>query len=947
MRQRTLISVFIIILGLVLLVSLYAEEGAEKSSVSVITQQYKLDDAIPVDPAVVIGRLENGFTYYIRENRKPDNRIILRLAVDAGSILEADDQQGIAHFVEHMAFNGTENFPKQELIDYLETTGMRFGPDINAYTGFDETVYKLDVPSDEPDVLSTAFQVLEDWAHLIRFQPEQIELERNVIIEEWRLGQGAQTRMRKEYLPVLLKDSRYAERLPIGKKEIIETCDYETLLRFYEDWYRPDLMAIIVVGDCDAVEMEKRIHRQFETIPITENSPKRAEYSVPDHESTLYSVVTDPEATNTVVRVSFKHEKRTYTTVSDYRELVLRNLFTRMFNKRLDELTRTDEPPFLYGFSSLADIVRTKTIYQLACLVGENGVEEGLEALMTEAKRVEEHGFTAGEFERTKKEMVSSFENAYKERDKTESALFAGDYIDHYMNDGIIPGFAQEFALLKQLLPGITIDEVDRVAETLFQAENRVVIVTGPERSPSVMPEVTTLRTILEETSRMDVEPYSDDVAADVLMEETPQPGYIISEKEFPELGMEEWTLSNGIKVVLKPTDFKNDEILASAYSPGGSSVVPDDKYVSAQFASTIVQNSGVGEFTLTQLQKILAGKNISVSPYIGEITEGFSGRCSPEDTETFLQLIYLYTTSPRKDETAYNSIMRRMKGVIENRRADPEAVFMDEFQKATTGNHYRTRPFTPALLEEVDMQTAYEVYEDRFSDAGDFTFFFTGAFSKEMLRPLVARYVATLPVTDRVERWIDRGIDFPETVVEKRVEKGIAEKSLVGIAFGGNYPWTRKREYLLGSLVEVLEIKLREKIREEAGGTYDVSVNHSVSRYPDEEYEIDIIFGCDPERREELTGMVFDELEALRERVPEEIYLTKTRESQRQSYEQSLEQNSYWINMARKFYLYDLDLLKLLKYGEYIDALTAEDIRDTAREVFQDRYVKVVLIPD
>lgn len=951
-RFRSLYRVRALLLALLLIwtaVPLVQAAGSkEPYPVSPENETFALSDPVPVDPKVKRGVLPNGVTYYVRENEKPADEAVLRLVVFAGSILEDEDQLGIAHFVEHMAFNGTKHFEKNELVDYLESIGMRFGPEINAFTGFDRTVYKLNVPANEPEVMDNAFQVLEDWAHLIRFDHEEIDKERGVIVEEWRLGRGAQARMRQEYFPVLFKGSRYAERLPIGEVEIIKNADYATIKRFYEDWYRPDLMAVIAVGDFNAGAVEKKIKQQFSKLELPVGPRKRNLYPVPDHEETLFSIATDPETTGTVVKVAYKHDSEEVRTSADYRKMMVRSFYNRMVNHRLNELTHSDNPPFLYGVSSYSKPVLTKSMYQLAAMVEEEKVDSGMSALLREAERVKRHGFTTGELERVKKEMRASFENAYKERDTTESTVFADRYTKHYVEGSIIPGIEYEYVLFKQFIDGITVEEVNTITGTFISEVNRVVLVTGPQTEEVTYPTEEELAGLLNSASEMEVEPYTDTTTGKVLLPDKPVSGRVVSEKEYPDLGIYEWTLSNGATVVLKPTDFKKDEVLFSAFSPGGTSLVSDEAYVSARLASSIVDNSGVGSYSLIELEKLLAGKNVRVSPYIGRIGEGFSGKAAPEDLQTLLELVYLYMTEPREDETAYKTYMNRLRGLIKNRESNPEAAFMDALQEAATGGHFRARPITKELLEEADMETAYRVYRERFADGGDFTFFFTGAFSKEMLKPLVTTYLAALPGRGEKERWKDRHIEFPVSTVERNVYKGIEPKSYVGIVFGGEFPWSRDRQYLLDSLNKILDFKLRETVREEAGGTYDVNVRATASKYPDQEYEITIIFGCDPDRAEELTALVFDQIRSLKNSPPEESYITKTKEAQKRSHENALKENRFWLSSLERYYRYGIDFEKIVHYEELVERLQGEEIQETAREVFsQDRYVEVVLYPE
>ncbi len=950
-RFRSLPRVSALLPALFLIVIVVPFVGAAGSKepypISPEHKTFEPSDPVPVDPHVKRGTLPNGLTYYVRENSKPADEAVLRLVVFAGSILEDEDQLGLAHFVEHMAFNGTKHFEKQELIDYLESTGMRFGPEINAFTGFDRTVYKLNVPANEPEVMDNAFQVLEDWAHLISFDHKEIDKERGVIVEEWRLGRGAQARMRQEYFPVLFKGSRYAERLPIGEVEIIRNADYATIERFYEDWYRPDLMAVIAVGDFDAGAIEKKIKQQFGMLETPRDLRKRTVYPVPDHEKTLFSIATDPEATSTVVKLTYKHDPEKIRTVADYRKMIVRMFYNRMVNHRLNELTHSDNPPFLYGVSSYSNPVLTKTMYQLAAMVEEGKVEAGMNALLREAERIKQHGFTDGELERVRKEMRASFENAYKERNTTESASFADSYTQHFVEDSIIPGIEYEYALFKQFADAITVEDVNKVAGSLISDINRVVLVTGPETEGVTFPGEEALAAVLDSASEMEVEPYTDTTTGKELLPDKPVPGRVVSEKEYPDLGVYEWTLSNGATVVLKPTDFKENEVLFSAFSPGGTSLVSDDAYVSAQLAASIINNSGLGDYSLIEMEKLLAGKNVRVSPYIGRTGEGFSGKAASKDLQTLLELVYLYMTDPRKDESAFNTYMNRLRGVLKNRESNPEAAFMDAFREATTGGHFRARPWTTERLEEVDMETAYRVYRERFADGGDFTFFFTGAFSKEMVEPLVTTYLAALPGSGEKETWKDRNIDFPASTVEQEVYSGMEPKSFVGIAFGGEFPWSRNRQYLLSSLSKILDFKLRESVREEAGGTYNVSVRASAAKYPDEEYEITITFGCDPDRAEELATLVFDEIGSLKDSPPEERYITKTKEIQKRSHENGLEENRFWLSSLESYHRYGLAFEKITQYKQLVERLTGEKILEMAREVFpEDRHVEVILYP-
>ncbi|MBT4485074.1 MAG: insulinase family protein, partial [Candidatus Latescibacteria bacterium] len=704
------------------------------------TEQASLEqtDILPVDAAVTLGKLDNGLKYYIRENHKPEKRMELRLVVKAGSVLEDENQRGLAHFTEHMAFNGTKNFRKQELVDYLESIGMRFGPDLNAYTSFDETVYMLQVPVDSVQIVEKAFQILEDWAHNISFEDEEIDRERGVIVEEWRSGRGASARIRDKQLPVLFKDSRYAERMPIGKMEVVETFPHDTLRSFYRDWYRPDLLTVIAVGDFDTKWIEEQIQKHFSRIPSSNNPRERVVFQVPDHEETLFAIASDPEATGNSVSVYYKHDITPEVTVDDYRDGIVEALYNGMLNQRLHELTKKSDPPFLYGYSSKGRFVLSREIYMLGAGVKDNGIERGLETLVTEAARVRKYGFTQSELERRKKEMLRYMESAYNERDKTESRNYASEYARNFVMDEPIPGIEFEYNMYRKYIPDITLEEVNRLTGEWMTDRNRVIMADVPEKAGVNVPTEEKLLAVINAVNKKDIEPYVDTVSDQPLVESPPVPSSVVEENRIEEVEVTEWLLANGVRVILKPTDFKNDEILFTSFSPGGISLVPDEYHMAGETASSVVQEGGVGKFGRIELEKMLSGKVVSVSPWINDLREGISGSASPKDVETMFQLIYLYFTSPRKDDIAFQSFKTRMKGYIENRNARPESALSDTVTVTMAQYHRRERPLSMELLDEMNLDMSYEIYRDRFRDASDFTFVFIGNFEQSQLKPLV-----------------------------------------------------------------------------------------------------------------------------------------------------------------------------------------------------------------
>ena len=906
------------------------------------------DAPLPIDPAVRVGRLANGLTYLVRANHRPERRAELRLVVNAGSILEDDDQRGLAHFVEHMAFNGTTHFRKHELVDYLESIGMRLGADLNAYTGFDETVYMIQVPTDSAAQFVTALRILRDWATEVTFEAEEIDRERGVLVEEWRLGRGADARIRDRQLPVLLQGSRYAERLPIGKKEVLETAPYDAIRRFYRDWYRPDLMAVVAVGDFEAAAVEAQIQTLFADVPAPVHPRPRLAYDIPDHRETRFALADDAEATVPRVSVYYLQSRRDHRTEAAVRQRLVEDLYNRMLNARLNERTQQSDPPFVFAGSGQGDLTRAREHYSLFAAAREGGYERALEALLTEAARVRRFGCTASELEREKAELLRGYERAYNERDKTASRRYAAEYVRHFLTGEPIPGIAYEYALVQRFLPAVTRDEVNRLAAAWITDENRVILADGPTERPP--PPASALLAVFDGVAAKAITPYRDEVTEAPLVSHPPAPGTIVEAAPPDVLGVTRWILSNGVRVVLKPTDFKNDEVLLSATSPGGHSLVPDSLFTPALFAASLVGQSGVGAFGPVALEKKLAGKVVRVSPTLGERSEGMQGTASPQDLETLFQLVYLYFTAPRADSVAYVSFRQRIGGLLANFRKDPENVFRDTLSVTLAQHHYRARPFTPEILDEMDLARSFAVYRDRFADAGDFTFYLVGAFDPEAIRPLVTTYLGGLPATGRQETWRDTGIRPPRGVVEKAVYRGTEPRSQVQVVLTGTEAaWSNHDRRLIRALGDVLQLRLREVMREDLGGVYGVGVDAGLSREPVPAYRVNVGFGCDPERVEELTRAAFAVMDSLRAAPPAPSYLNKVREATLRRHEVGLKENSYWMSSLRFMDENDLPPDEMRDGPRrFFDALTPANLQAAARRYLDPtNYVRVVLYPE
>ena len=906
---------------------------------------------------MVRGTLSNGLSYYIRHNEEPRDRAQIALVVKAGSVHEEEDQRGLAHFVEHMAFNGTERFAKQEIVEYLESIGSTFGADLNARTGFDDTVYWLEIPTDDPEITETAFQILSDWAYAVTFEPVEVELERDVVLEEWRLGQGFSSRLQENLLPLLFGSSRYTDRSPIGLPEVIETAPVERLREFYERWYRPDLMAVVAVGDFDTELIETKVKQHFAPPPEGEAYQERAtaapstarpRFDIPGHDAPRIEVFTDPESPGTQFVLIRKLATDTGKDLAAFRRKVVERLAFMMLNARLFERAQIADPPYLQAGSGRSSYVELLDILTFSAWVEPDGVERGLAAVLEEMQRIRQHGFTDAELAREKSNLLSSVESLYKQRDQTSSADLVDSYVDHFLSGSPVPGIEAAWELYQQLLPQIALAEFGDLAESWAQSEDTALLVVRPEATDSSSDGDLAAATLaqLEGASTLAVDPYAEDLDDVPLLATLPTPGIITGEERIESIDALKWTLSNGITVFAKQTDFRNDEVVFRAFSPGGHSLVADEDHVSAVYAAQLVSGSGVGPHDSVTLDKLLAGKRVSVSPYIGELFEGFRGRASPEDMETLFQLITLYATAPRLDPAYFSRYEASLHSVAETRAAQPDAILFDTVNTVLSQNHFRARPLTVELLEELSLERAEAVYADRFADLGDATFVFVGAFDWEDLRSLTATYLASLPITERVEQWQDVGVDPPMELEDHVVRSGIEPRSNTVLVFAGDMEWSRQEALALTVAGEMLGIRLRERVREELGGTYSIRVNATGSSLPDPEYRVSIIFGSDPSRVEELLEEVLEEVDWLRA-GGEQKYLDTVKELLRTSRQEQLRDNGFWLRQIRAAVQRGESFTEIVSFDERLEALTLEQVAAAAQRYFTgDRYVRVVLLP-
>ncbi len=904
---------------------------------------------LPVDPAVTLGELDNGFRYAVRENRKPEKRAELRLVVRAGSVDEDEDQRGLAHFVEHMVFNGTRSYAGNEIVAYLESVGARFGADLNAYTSFDETVYMLQIPTDREDLLPEGIRILAEFAHAATLDAGEIEKERGVVLDEWRGGLGAGSRIRDRQLPVLLAGSRYAERLPIGKPEVIERCDPEAIRRFYRDWYTPERMALVAVGDFDAAQVVARVREVFGALPAAGSLREPADRAVPAAADTLFALVADPETRGASISLSRKRPApEDESTRGAYRESLVRQAAASMFNARLAELARSEDPPFLgagWGASRFGDT----ELPGLSARVVDGGEARALEALVREERRAVVHGFTESELERTRRDMLAGIEASWAERGKTPSAAFASEYVRHFVEDEPIPGIDAERAIWQAELPGITVRECNAAFTELAGAGGLVVSGARPESAPA--PGEEALRAVLREVARADLAPWVDETADGDILPAGLAPGEVVSRREIASIGVTELALSNGMRVFVKPTEFQDDTVLLEGVAPGGTSMAELPELPSAEAAETIVGESGWGGRTPTQLAKLLSGKVASVSPYFHERTHGVSGSSTATDLPVALELAALVMTSPNRDPAAFERVLARSRASLQHRAADPAARYMDRLVAINTRDDPRRRPMTAERLGEIDLDAALEFYRRCFATPADFAFFIVGNVDPGALEADLARTLGAIPAPrggGRRNEWVDRSTGFPLSSVRETVYGGVEPRATTTLTFHsyrGEDPFEWHR---LGTACSILERRLRDRLREDRGATYGVGVGFQF-QLPGPSYgRITVRFGSAPEDAALLAEEVLRTIRELRESGPTADEVAKEKELQLRELETNLERNGFWLGNFAALWTRGLPLEDIRDRRARIEALDAKELHRVFLHHFEvDRRTWVDWLPE
>lgn len=918
-------------------------------SITAIAQQ---NPPQPIDPAVRHGVLENGLTYYIRHNKLPENRADFYIAQKVGSMLEEDSQAGLAHFLEHMAFNGTTNFPKKEMLNFLENNGVKFGVNVNAYTSFDETVYYLsDVPVMREGMLDSSLLILHDWANEIALEGEEIESERGVIREEWRTRGGAQSRLWEKMLPVMFKDSKYANRLPIGSIDVINNFDHQEIRDYYEKWYRPDLQGIIIVGDIDADKVEEKVKTLFSKIELDPNAAERIYFPVPDNEETIVSIATDKEATNTSLMVFYKHEPIPDEIKLSQAGFVLnyiKSVASTMINDRFQEITQKPNSPFLgaYAYDGNFFVAKTKDAWTVAGASADDKVKDALASMIRETERMKRFGFTESEYERARENLLKTYENAYNNKDKQLNSSYSKEYVSSFTNNEPFPGIDYEYNMIKMVAPNIPVEAINQTVAQLIQDENMVISISGPEKESLEYPSVDEILNLVESTKSEELEAYAEEVSDEPLISTPPAQGEIVNSETNDELGATVWTLSNGMKVVLKETDFKDDQIMMTASSVGGTSQYAVQDPTNSKIMSSVMTLGGVGNFSNVNLRKVLAGKTATASPTVSMTTQGFSGSSSIKDFETMLQLVYLYFEAPRQDKDAFDSFIERMESQLKNAEAEPMVAFSDAAIKAIYGDNPIVSRFKLEDLKKVDYDKIMTMYKQLFFNPGSFVFTFVGNIDQEAIKPAVLTYLASLPGEATQGEFVHVPMDLKtgksRNVFEKEMQN---PKASVFNVFSGEMERTLRNTIAMSIFNQILDIVYTEKVREDEGGTYGVSSNGSISRYPENQTILQIVYDTDPAKMEHLNTIIHKELKDLAVNGPREADFKKVKEFMNKKYSENVKQNGYWLGTLNTYYFYGEN-----NYSDYLSTLnsiTMDDVKEFVKELLaQENEVVVGMMP-
>ena len=923
-------------------------ENEAKDKQNALNAGIKFTGKLPISPRVLTGKFENGITYIIRKNSVPENRAELRLVINAGSILEEDNQQGFAHFAEHMAFNGTTDFKKQEVVDYVESIGMRFGAHLNAHTSFDETVYKLQLPTDNEKTLETGVHILENWAHKISFEGDEIDKERGVVLEEMRARKGASDRILQKQLPIIAKDSQYALRLPIGKKDILVNGSHENLVQFYKDWYRPDLMAVVAVGDFEPSEMKALLEKYFAKIKPHTNKKERINYTIPANEAPLISIETDVELPRIIARVQIKHPLFEPSTYEELRTALAAQLYTAMLNARFGELALKADTAFVGAGSSFGRGLDASSAFSIGAAIKPGKVNAALEAVLREENRVLQHGFTSSELNRAKANLARVMQKNFAEMDTAKSNSYAGEYVRHFMKNEAILGRELEFEASQYFIPEITLSEVNQLGVSWFTEDNRIITITAPASEAPLLPTNNEVITLWDDVLKEQTAPYQDSKVLLSLMDKKPVAGSVVDKKYNEALQTHYWTLSNGAKVIIKQTDFKKDQILFLANKKGGSSALSDADFTKTILASTAIDYMGVAEYDQLALSKFMQNKKFALRTTINELSTSLSGYTSIKDSEHFMQMLHLKLSSPRKDKVAFDTLKSRIAPSIENQLQQPNYVFSQAVNKAQYGDNVRFSTFDIEVLKKQDLDTSMNVYHQLFDDAAGFTFILIGSVNLAQTEQLVNTYIASLPSVDAKPEVKILPYAKKAGMINVTVKKGLEEKAQVKLAMYGETAFSHEEQMKFSVMKSALNAVLRERIREEKGGVYGVGVSGGLSRLPQGSFELSISFTCDPNRVDELIDETHKVINEFITKNVDEKHLISFKEASHKSRETNLKVNGFWQKHLNALEVYNGDVLSFAQYDALVDSMTLTDIQEAANSYLtSENSLKATLLPE
>ena len=935
-------KIFLLLMAMICALTVFAQKG-----------DLNLNDPIKADPNVTIGKLDNGLTYYIRKNTYPKNRVEFRLAVNVGSNQENDNQQGLAHFTEHMAFNGIEGFPGNSVVDHLRSKGVVFGADLNANTYFDETVYMIPMPTDDPTNIDFGLKIMRGWAAGLLFDNKEIDEERGVIIEEHRLGLGAVDRMRKEYWPILMQGSRYADRMPIGKLDILQTFDYQVIKDFYNDWYRPDLQAVIVVGDINVAEVEGKIKAMFGNIPAKQNPRKKETYGIAPNKEPLVAVCTDKEATGNMVMVIRKHEHTPMKTIGDFREQLCIDLYNTMLDTRFTEMALDPKCPFMGANGGYGNFYGNTDAYALEAIAKENRIPDALRALLQEDYRVLKYGFLQTELDRAKEELLELYDKAAKEADKTESASFASEYVNNFLHQDPIPGAKRENNYAKKLMGDITLEEINALAKNWVTEDNMVAVVTAPDKEGVTVPGKDEILSILKDKSLANVQPYVDTYKdQEILEKETLKPGKITNVETIETVGAEKWTLSNGITVYLKKTDYKNDEILFTASSKGGKTLYPVKDLASADFACDIINHGGIAGLDYNSLTKKMKGKNVSLYPEIKLLSEGFNGSSSPKDLELFFQYLNAFFSNPRIDTNAFELMMDESREGIKMLQAQPMYQFLGKLIEAANNNDPYMKQFfsyDEEYLKQTDFDRAVQIYKERFANPADFTFFFVGNYDETEMKQFVELYLGSLKTESGKKENYNLNVlkPRPDKASTQTVYAGTEEQGWMGMFITNPIDWSYRNAIITDMIGEALDILFVKIVREKMGDVYSPTVSMSAGKLPRPEITLMILLGCDPVKTDKLATASLKILNDFKAKGPDNKTMALIKKQMTSTRAKNIQSNSFWLGYISGKVIQDEPIIAPSEYDNIVNSVTKKEMVEFMKKYFHPEiYTRVDMQP-